>query len=202
VPKPNPSANITRKKAAKPAPQDSASVHGARIRERRKEMGLGLRELADATGLTPSFISLVERNRASASLDSLVKIASALDVPVFYFTRTRGANPVVRKDKRVQIRFPEAGLVSELLVPNLRGRLEMFISRGRPNTGNIARVPAHDSEECIYVVKGALKVCLRDGQFELQAGDSIGFHLSMLREIHVTGRREAVWITAITPPVL
>jgi uncharacterized cupin superfamily protein len=68
--------------------------------------------------------------------------------------------------------------------------------------GNIASVPAHDSEECIYVVEGELKVMLQDGEYELHAGDSIGFHLSMLREIHVAGRREAAWITAITPPVL
>ena len=107
VPKPNPSANITKKKAAKPAtPHESANVHGARIRERRKELGLGLRELAAAAGLTPSFISLVERDRASASLDSLVKIAGALDVPFFYFTRTASTNPVVRRDARVQIKFP------------------------------------------------------------------------------------------------
>jgi transcriptional regulator with XRE-family HTH domain len=190
-----------RKKPA-PAAPEGANVHGARIRERRKELGMGLRELADATGLTPSFISLVERNRASASLDSLMKIAGALDVPFFHFTRTGSTNPVVRKDKRVQITFPEAGLVSELLVPNLRGRLEVAISRGRPNTGNIARVPAHDSEECIYVIEGALRVTLQDGEHELHAGDSIGFHLSTLREIHVVGRRDAVWITAITPPVL
>ena len=92
--------------------------------------------------------------------------------------------------------------MSELLVPSLRGRLEVVISRGKPDTGNIARVPAHDSEECIYVVEGMLKVMLQDGEYVLHAGDSIGFHLSMLREIHVAGRREAEWITVITPPVL
>lgn len=165
-------------------------------------MGLGLRELAQATGLTPSFISLVERNRASASLDSLVKIAAALDVPFFYFTRTGSANPMVRRDERVQIRFPQNELVSELLVPNLRGRLEVTISRGKPSSKNIAILPAHDSEECIYLLEGAMKIKLQEGEYELHAGDSIGFHLSTLREIYVVGRREAVWITAITPPVL
>jgi transcriptional regulator with XRE-family HTH domain len=181
-------------------------VLGSRIRERRKELGMGLQALADQTSLTASFISLVERNRTSPSLESLIKIAEALDVPFFHLTRdhSRAArtNPVVRRDARVRLSFPNGNLTSELLVPNLRGRLEVFISRGKPNTGNIARVPAHDSEEVIYVITGALCVRLNDTDYVLQAGDSIYFQVGTLREIRVEGRREATWLTAITPPVL
>jgi transcriptional regulator with XRE-family HTH domain len=191
----------------KPVATPSAStVLGSRIRERRKELGLGLQALADQTGFTASFISLVERNRTSPSLESLVKIAEALDVPFFHLTRdhTRAArtNPVVRRDARVRLSFPHGNLTSELLVPNLRGRLEVFISRGKPNTGNIARVPALDSEEVIYVMTGSLRVKLNETDYTLNAGDSIYFQVGTLHEICVEGRREATWLTAITPPVL
>jgi transcriptional regulator with XRE-family HTH domain len=196
-------ANKKNKAPAKPAaPGASANVIGARIRERRKELGMGLRELAAQTDLTASFLSLVERNRTSPSLDSLIKIAGALDVPFFYFTRTNGQNPVVRRKERTLIKFPQEDLTSELLVPNLRGRLEVFISRGKPGTGNIARVPPHDAEECVYVLEGSVRVRLHESDHTLQAGDSIYFHLSALREFHVLGRKQAVWLTAITPPVL
>jgi transcriptional regulator with XRE-family HTH domain len=192
---------------AKPVAAASATtVLGSRIRERRKELGLGLQALADQTDLTPSFISLVERNRTSPSLDSLIKIAEALDVPFFHLTRSHSraasTSPVVRHDARVRLSFPHGNLTSELLVPNLRGRLEVFISRGKPNTGNIARVPAHDSEEMIYVMTGALRVRLHETDYALHAGDSIYFQVGTLREICVEGRREATWLTAITPPVL
>lgn len=179
---------------------------GSRIRERRKELGMGLQALADQTRLTASFISLVERNLTSPSLDSLIKIAEALDVPFFHLTRDRSraisTNPVVRRDARVRLSFPQGQLTSELLVPNLRGRLEVFISRGKPNTGNIARVPAHDSEEVIYVMTGALRVRLNATDYTLNVGDSIYFQIGALREISVAGKREATWLTAITPPVL
>ncbi|MCS6848872.1 MAG: XRE family transcriptional regulator [Anaerolineae bacterium] len=177
-------------------------VMGARIRQRRKELGLGLQQLAERTGLTASFLSLVERNLTGPSLDSLRRIAEALDVPLFYFAWANSHNPVVRRNQRVLLTFPKEKLTSELLVPNLRGRLEVFISRGKPGTGNIARIPAQDSEEVIYVMKGTLRVQLYETEYELNAGDSIYFHTSALREIHVQGKREAMWLTAITPPVL
>lgn len=210
-----PSKTITKRQATHRAPyvkplikpaRASTTVLGSRIRERRKELGLGLQALADQTGLTASFLSLVERNLTSPSLDSLIKIAEALDVPFFHLTRNQAraanSNPVVRHDARVRLSFPQGDLTSELLVPNLRGRLEVFISRGKPNTGNIARVPAHDSEEVIYLMTGTLRVRLLATDYMLNAGDSIYFQLSTLREICVEGKREATWLTAITPPVL
>ena len=81
-----PSKTITKRQATHRAPyvkplikpaRASTTVLGSRIRERRKELGLGLQALADQTGLTASFLSLVERNLTSPSLDSLIKIAEA-----------------------------------------------------------------------------------------------------------------------------
>lgn len=175
---------------------------GPRIRERRHELGLSLHELADRTGLTASFLSLIERDRNEPSLDSLRRIAEALQVPVFSFAQADGENPVVRRDSRVRVTFPPGNLTCEMLVPNLRRRLEVFISRAHPSAGNIARPIQHDSEECIYLLEGRLQVRLQDGEYELHVGDSIYFYGSMLREIRALGRREAAFIAIITPPVL
>jgi transcriptional regulator with XRE-family HTH domain len=184
--------------------QESNEVRivGERIRERRKELGLNLRELAQKTDLTASFLSLVERGHNTPSLDSLRRITGALDVPLFYFNQTNGQNPVVRSDERIKITFPPGNLTCELLVPNLRNRLEMFISRVHPSAGNIARPTKHNSDECIYLMEGQLKVCLQDGEYILDTGDSIYFHGSAVREIYALGEDEAVFVAAITPPVL
>jgi len=181
---------------------NETNIVGERIRERRRELGLSLRALAEKTGLTASFLSLVERGRNTPSLDSLRRITVALDVPLFYFNQTNGQNPVVRKDTRIKITFPPGDLTSELLVPNLRNRLEMFISRVHPSAGNIARPTQHHSDECIYLMEGRLKVCLQDGEYILEAGDSIYFYGSTVRGIYALGEEEAVFVAAITPPVL
>jgi quercetin dioxygenase-like cupin family protein len=158
--------------------------------------------LAERTGLTPSFISLIERNMSGPSLESLRRLAEALEVPLFYFADTNGQNPVVRRGQRIQITFPPGNLTCELLVPDLRHHLEMFLAQVHPSAGNIAQAPKHDSEECLFVMEGCLRVRLRDTDYVLQAGDSIYFHGSSVREICAQGRRKATFISVITPPVL
>src|SRR5258708_22164062 len=55
---------------------------GPRIRRARLQRGLSLAQLSALSGFSPSFLSLVERNRTSPSLTSLTKLAEALNVSV------------------------------------------------------------------------------------------------------------------------
>jgi transcriptional regulator with XRE-family HTH domain len=185
----------------------AARSFGEQIRARRKELGLSLEELAQRTGLTASFLSLVERNMSNPSLESLRHIAEALGVPPFYFSQENDGgmvtaqNPVVRAGERIQITFPPGDVTSELLVPNLRSKLEVFISRVQPAAGNVARAPKMASEECLYVMEGMLRVVLNEQEYLLEAGDSIYIHGFALREISAVGEGEAVFLSAITPPI-
>lgn len=179
---------------------------GDQIRARRKDLGLSLEELAQRTGLTASFLSLVERDMSNPSLESLRHIAEALGVPPFYFSQEDGGaaamqNPVVRASERIKITFPPGDVTSELLVPNLRNKLEVFISHVKPSAGNIARPPQMDTEECLLVLQGALRVVLNEHVYELSAGDSIYIQGFALREICAIGAEEAVFLSAITPPI-
>src|SRR5438874_9351416 len=53
---------------------------GMALRARRKQLGLTQAALADATSLSRSYISDVERGRESISLDRAERLAQALDV--------------------------------------------------------------------------------------------------------------------------
>lgn len=178
---------------------------GAQIRARRKELGLSLEELAQRTGLTASFLSLVERDMSNPSLESLRHIAEALGVPPFYFSQENGGaalqNPVVRATGRIKVTFPPGDVTSELLVPNLRNKLEVFITHIQPSAGNIARPPQMDTEECLLVLEGKVRVVLHEQEYVLAAGDSIYIHGFALREISAIGDTEAVFLSAITPPI-
>src|SRR5688500_7723682 len=55
---------------------------GRQIRHLRQERRMTLQDLALATGLSASMISLVERGRTSPSIGSVVVMASALSVPL------------------------------------------------------------------------------------------------------------------------
>jgi transcriptional regulator with XRE-family HTH domain len=51
---------------------------GQRIRERRHEQGLTLKELAERTGLSLTYLSDVERDRTRPSMKTLVRISEKL----------------------------------------------------------------------------------------------------------------------------
>lgn len=58
---------------------------GARIRDLRIRHGITLKELANKTGLTVSFLSQLERDLTSPSIKSLEKVARSLNTKVGYF---------------------------------------------------------------------------------------------------------------------
>ena len=194
----------------------STDSMGSRIKKRRAEIGLSLRELADKTDLTASFISQVERNQTKPSIDSLRRIAEALDVSILFFLADHAPpralsakrdsplkySPVVRSNARSKLVLPVSGVTYELLVPDLARQMEAFSGRLSPGTGNVARRLRAPTEEFIYVLSGALCVGLDDEEHTLCPGDSIYFEGATLQKLECASADEdAVWISVITPPV-
>ena len=146
---------------------------GARIQARRKARALSLRALAAKVGRTASFISQIELDQVNPSIDSLRRIAEALEVSILdflsdratpepraYVKRSSSANysPVVRGKERAKLTLPVSGVTYELLTPDLAHRMEAIYGRLAPNTGNVARKLREPTEEFIYVVAGALRI--------------------------------------------
>ena len=72
---------------------------GKRVRELRNENELSLRELGKRAGVTASFLSQVENDQVSPSLNSLQSIATALNVPMFSLLNDTPNGNVVRGDE-------------------------------------------------------------------------------------------------------
>lgn len=71
---------------------DSLMSIGARIRKARTEASLTIRKLAEETGITASYLSMVERGEKNPSTTLLRKIAEATDAPSGWLDE----NPAVR----------------------------------------------------------------------------------------------------------
>ncbi len=195
---------------------------GLRLKERRTEVDLTIRELARRTGLSASFISQVERGKANLSIDSLHQIAECLEVSIQYLLSdgesTKGLpadekpweaedliaeyTPVVRSGSRPKLFFPNSGVNYEMLTNDLNHKMEPFMGRLSPGTGNVARRLRRDTEEFIFVQSGSLLVGLDDTEYILDPGDSIYFEGYRLQKIACASETEdVIWISVITPPV-
>jgi len=193
---------------------------GSRLKQRRQQFGISLRELARRTDLTASFLSQVERGKTSVSLDSLRRIAEVLEVPMLYFLSDQEAHnhdmpkpadhsstiseytPVVRASARPRLILPLSGVVYEKLIPDLGRKMEAFLGQLAPGTGNVARRLRKPTEEFIFVLSGVLLVELSYGKYILQCGDSIYFEGDTLQRLECASQDEDVsWISVITPAV-
>ncbi len=63
-------------------------IVGKRLRERRSAAALTLKQLANRTGLSVSLISQIELGKSAASMSTLYKLATALQVRMTYFFET------------------------------------------------------------------------------------------------------------------
>ena len=176
---------------------------GERIRARRTELNMSLRELAERVDLTASFLSQVERDLADPSIKSLRKIANALHVPILFFLDREedAASPVVRKDNRKRLHLPHSKVAYELLTPDLNRKMEMFIGHIAPTDENVAQPLPQPTEECILVLEGRLHIELDDAGYDLDPGDSIYFEGPRLRILRALGDKPTTFVSAMTPAV-
>src|SRR5438093_11948494 len=110
------------------APDVSTEIDvGERLQELRRFRRCTLREIAERSGLSESFLSQVERGRASASIASLRRIADALGVTMAdLFEPDRLPGPrVLKRDARPALSFGVLGR-KFLLTPGPLHHLEVF----------------------------------------------------------------------------
>ena len=175
---------------------------GIKIRKRRDDFGLSLRDLAAKTSLTASFISQIERGITNPSLNSLRKIAEALEVPLLFFlTDNSRRSPVVRRNARPRLELESLTVTYEMLTPDLSHKMEAIIGTLQCGSGNVVRPLKIPTEEIILVLSGALKVVLNEDEYILNEGDSVYFEGSQIKELSCASDKQAIWVSVITPPV-
>ena len=86
---------------------------GERIKARREELELTQLQLARALGVTPQYISVIEKNKRAPSLDSLAKLAQELGVTTDYLITGKenvitDIIPVIKADKTLDLEVKNA----------------------------------------------------------------------------------------------
>ena len=176
---------------------------GKGIRERRSAKGMTLKELAELTELSVSYLSQLERDSISPSLKSLAKIAQALNVPIVSFFLKQNDPPgrVVRREKRIKITLPDTDLQYELLAPDVNRKVEFLLLRVEKGKGQ-DKLITHNGEEYVFIIQGKLEVKVEKERYVLRAGDSICFDPSFPHTFNNMGEEEIIGVIAASPPSL
>jgi transcriptional regulator with XRE-family HTH domain len=173
---------------------------GERIRNLRQLSNLTQEELAERANLTKGFISQIERDLTSISLDSLIQILEALDENISDFFQEASQEKIIYRDKdRVAIEKEKIEKF-ELLVPgSTNRRLEPILLTLRKGEATPKEKP-HEGEEFGFVLRG--RVNLRFGREVLKLKKGECFYLSAEKEhwLQNSGSKEVqiLWISA--PP--
>ena len=173
-----------------------------RIRTLRKRKDLSLRKVADACGISASLLSQIETGRVDPSLNTLRKIAQALDVPLFQLVlEEQGkASGLVRKRQRRMVVFPMSGLQYEIIHSDLQKKMGIHIGTLAPGGMTSEELLAHPGEECLIVLAGRMKVEMRGEAIELGPKDSLYFDSSIPHRLCNERKTNCIFYLIITPP--
>ncbi len=177
---------------------------GADLRALRKARGLTLADMADNLGRSVGWLSQVERDLSEPSITDLRHMAATLGVSVsMLFSHepalARESGYVVRKTTRRAIGSGEAGLVEELLSPDLTDDFEMVHSTFEPGS-RIGEVVTRPTQEVGYLLSGKLDLVIGGKAFTIHPGDSFRIRGEPFEWINpYSDPAVAIWV--IAPPV-
>lgn len=183
---------------------DTPETLGADLRALRKARGLTLSDMAEALNRSVGWLSQVERDISEPSITDLRHIASALDVSVSMLFRhaaapAQEAGYVVRRDARRPIGSQVAGLVEELLSPDLTDDFEMVHSTFQPFS-RIKTPVSRPTQEVGYVLSGKLEIEIAGTTHVIHPGDSFRIRGEAFRWANpYDAPAVAIWV--IAPPV-
>ncbi len=157
-------------------------------------------ELAARSRLTKGFISQLERDQTSISVDSLLDILEALGTDITEFFGDRGSSPVVfAPQDRVQV--PEKQVARfEILIPGSTNNLMDPIMVTLAPEEKLPEEPPHAGEEFGYVLSGVLNLNLGTKTFKISARRCFYFESDRAHQYHNRGKAPVTFLWVTSPP--
>ena len=174
---------------------------GDKIRRLRLQRGLTQEELADRCELSKSFISLLERDLTSPSLDTLSDLLETLgsDLPTFFRERDEklvfGSEDIFVKEDPEGLR----GMIRWLIPSAQKNQMEPILVEMAPG-GETQEDDPHEGEEFGYVLAGTVKIVLGDRAEKARRDESFCYRPAAPHKLVNAGKGvcRVLWIS--TPP--
>ena len=207
--------------AATPVGDTAYEGLGARLRARRDEVGISLRELGRRIGVSASLISQIETSKVQPSVATLYALvtelggsfdhllfgepplpaaeaalpASPADLLSTILTYPRGP-AVQRADNRKTIQFTEGVRWERLTQHSVPGAEFLYVVyEPGAESGPPTEYQRHSGREWCYVINGTLQLVVGFDEHELRAGDAITYDATVPHRLTNRGDEpvEMVW---------
>lgn len=149
---------------------------GKKIKNLRLKNGLTQEELGSRTDLSKGFISQLEREMNSPSIETLFSLLEVLGTtPKEFFTDTEEAKLVFKEEDHTVHIDREAGYEVDWLVPTSNKKEMEPVYLTLEGNGRFKTFEPSASETFVYVLTGEVLLEIGSRVYEATAGDSIYF---------------------------
>ena len=181
---------------------DMARRVAVNLKDKRKDRGMSLDELAQASGVSRAALSQIESCKSNPSLSVLWKIAVGLQIPFSELLGESGptVNLLRRGDTQV-LRSADGRMESRPATPaGLSRSLEVYELRLQARSTHSSEAHAPGTQELIIVLSGSLRMHVGNDKYELGAGDSLAFPADRPHAYENPGAGEARYHDVIIYP--
>jgi len=191
------------------APHESPEARGAAdtdlgkaLKEARQARGESLSQVAAATGISRSLLSLIENNKSDVTLRRLHLLAEHYGTQIADLVPAKSdPDPVVtrRKDRR-RLHSGKEGMDLHVLVPDTNRKMMPIVAVIEPGGGS-AEYWAHEGEEFMIVIEGRILLEIENSTpIVLDQGDSAYYESTRRHRWSNLGDGVARVVSIATPP--
>jgi len=172
---------------------------GSKIKRLRVMNGLTQEELADRAELSKGFISQLERDLTSPSIETLMDILQCLGTTAGeFFNDTPDEQIVFGKTDYFEKKDPELKNCTKWIIPNAQKNLMEPILLSIEPGGSTYPDNPHEGEEFGHVLSGAVEIHIGNKLCQAKKGES--FYFASERKHFLSSKSGAVIIWVSTPP--
>ncbi len=171
---------------------------GNKVRNLRQQCGLTQEELADRCELTKGYISQLENNLTSPSIQTLTDLLQVLGSTLSEFFSDE-VEQVVFSEEHYFITENEGHSIKWLVPNSLKNEMEPIQVSINPGC-ELNRDMAHEGEEFGYVLEGQILLSLGKSKYQIKQGESFYFKATKPHSIKNNGLKIAKLIWVSSPP--
>ena len=150
------------------------SALGAKLRSLRLGRKLSLNTVADATGISASFLSLVENGKSDITIGRLTRLVDFYGISIVdLIPAPEPEDPdVVRRGEARRLHSESEGIDIFLLTSDMDRAMMPQLLEFEPGAG-LAEYGRHEGEEFVHVIEGEMELEVQGSAARiLRAGDS------------------------------